>query len=318
MTRPRTPEGGELADVMDLDAEIELLRSGSGRSQDPVLTLIVSLRDDIDSRAALLLGQAELVDIGVLPGSASTRERSPSLRSRDTEQAATRRLRRRRRLAVIPAVGILVLGSTGVAAALSGSRQAPLYPLHQLIFGAVPSLDAQIARDLADAAALLDRAATVRFDQRRAWLTKAGVILSQAQSLLPSVSSSTVRTRFSHEIAAAELRVRQLAQPPAPIARPMPSPSLSAPPSPAAAPSSAVDSKEPSPQASADVGSGTEAELEPGSGTDESGPPPIPAVSVQPDSSERRSSSSSATEPESDSSEAPDGEAQRPVQVNGS
>ncbi len=317
MTRPRTPGGGELADVMDLDAEIELLRSGSGRSQDPVLTLIVSLRDDIDSRTALLLGQAEQVDIGVLPGSAPTPERSPSGRSRDTEHAATRRLRRRRRLAVIPAVGILVLGSTGVAAALSGSRQAPLYPLHQLIFGVAPNMDAQITRDLADAGKLLDRAATLRFDQRGGSLTKARVILSAAQGLLPLVSSSTARTRFSHQIAVAELRIRQLAQPPAPNARPMPSPGPSTPAStasPAAAAPSAPDLEVPSaPAAAAGVDGGSEAELQPRSGTPESepaepraAPSPIPAVSSQPETPERDGSESSAAEPESDGAESPD------------
>ena len=144
---------------------------------------------------------------------ALTEEFTAGIQNRATRPARTLRNARQRRLAVIPLAGALVLGSTGVAAALSGSPTSTLYPLHQVIFGSAASSDGQIARDVADARSLLDRAAGLSLAQRSGPLTQARVILNAAQELLASASSTNVRTRLSREIAAAQLRAMGLAQP---------------------------------------------------------------------------------------------------------
>ena len=190
MTFPRTPhDDSGLADVMDTDADIELLRRGGGPSADPTLRMIVDLRDDVDRRTAALLGQMDNDRASTLLEAALTEEFTAGI-----QIPATRRNARQRRLAVIPLAGALVLGSTGVAAALSGSPTSTLYPLHQVIFGSAASSDGQIARDVADARSLLDRAAGLSLAQRSGPLTQARVILNAAQGLLPSASSASVRT----------------------------------------------------------------------------------------------------------------------------
>ena len=195
MTTPRSPEG-EMVDIMDLDREIETLRvGGGGRSSDDGLSLLLELRDDVDQRAATLLGQRDIASAArpVSPATTSTRRR------------------RRHRLAVIPVAGALVLASTGAAAALSGSPHAPLYPLHRLIFGAAPSSDRQLARDLAEAQKLLDQAAAEPYAARAGALSQARVVLVTARSLLPM---ATARTRFSLELSAAFSRLAALETPP--------------------------------------------------------------------------------------------------------
>jgi hypothetical protein len=214
MTLPRTPhDDSGMADVMDTDADIELLRRGGGPSADPTLRMIVDLRDDVDRRTAALLGQLDNDQALTLLEAALTRELTAGIPFPATRPARTRRKARQRRLAVIPLAGALVLGSTGVAAALSGSPSSTLYPLHQVIFGSAASSDGQIARDVEDARSLLDRAAGLSLARRSGPLTQARVILNAAQGLLPSASSTNVRTRLSREIAAAQLRAMGLTQP---------------------------------------------------------------------------------------------------------
>jgi hypothetical protein len=169
----------------------------------------VVLRDDIDRRAATLLGQLGNDEAATLLGSALTPQRG---RPSGLGPVRARRNARRRRLVVIPLAGALVLGSTGVAAALSGSRGETLYPLHRAIFGAARSSDGQISRDVAEAGTLLDHAAGLPFGQRGATLIQARLVLVAAQELLPSVSSSDVRARLSNDIAAGLLRAARLAQ----------------------------------------------------------------------------------------------------------
>lgn len=204
-----------MVDIMDLDREIETLRvGGGGRSSDDGLSLLLELRDDVDQRAATLLGQRDIASAArpVSPATTSTRRR------------------RRHRLAVIPVAGALVLASTGAAAALSGSPHAPLYPLHRLIFGAAPSSDRQLARDLAEAQNLLDQAAAEPYAARAGALSQARVVLVTARSLLPM---ATARTRFSLELSAAFSRLAALETPPttggisplpSPVTTPVPKP----------------------------------------------------------------------------------------------
>jgi hypothetical protein len=212
---PRTPEDGlSTTDVLDTDAEIELLRCGAGPSTDPALRMLVVLRDDIDRRAAAVLGRLGNDEAVSLLESALSPV--PAVDGASELALKARRNARRRRLVVIPLAGALVLGSTGVAAALSGSRGETFYPLHQVIFGSAPSSDAQIARDVAEAGGLLDDAARMPFGKRGGTLIQAHVVLVAAQELLPAVSSSDARARLSNDIAAALLRAAGLAQNPAP------------------------------------------------------------------------------------------------------
>lgn len=193
MTTPRSPEG-EMVDIMDLDREIEALRCGLGSSADEGLAVLLDLRDEVDLRAADLLGERDV--IRQLPA-----KRPPATTTR----------RRRHRLAVIPAAAALVLASTGAAAAFSGSPHAPFYPLHRLIFGPAPGSDRQLGRDLAEAQILLNRAAGQPYSARAGALAQARLVLAQAQSLLPMAKA---RTQFSLELAAALARLRALETPP--------------------------------------------------------------------------------------------------------
>ncbi len=211
MTTPRSPEG-ELLDIMELDREIEALRVGGDPAGDDGLSLLLGLRVEVDRRAAMLLGRHDPV-----------REPQPPCPA-----SASPRRRRRHRLAVIPVAGALVLASTGAAAALSSSPHAPLYPLHQLIFGAAPNSDQQVGRDLAQAQILLNKAAAEPYAARAGELARARALLVQVRSLLPMATS---RTRFSHQLSAALARLGALERPPVtretqPLPLPVPTPPL--------------------------------------------------------------------------------------------
>jgi hypothetical protein len=217
MTFPRCPEEGELVDLMAVDQEIEALRTGVRVSDDPLLRLLIDLRDDVDSRTAALVGER-----GFDESAAMLDHAGPAPEAWIPAPAAPRRWRHQR-LVVVPIAGALVVGSTGAAAALSRSPNAPLYPLHQLIFGSAPSSDGQITRDLSAAQQLLDLAATQPLQRRAGSLGQARILLFTARTLLPMASSDSVRTRLSHGIDAALARATALATPPAPL--PLPSPS---------------------------------------------------------------------------------------------
>ncbi len=210
MTTPRSPEG-EMVDIMELDLEIEELRLGSSRSGDRALSLLLELRDDVDQRVATLLGENHYAQEAL---------------ERLVAAPAPRR-RRHHRLAVVPIAAALVLASTGAAAALSGSPHAPLYPLHQLIFGATTSSDGQISLDLATAQNLLDQAAAKPYASRAGDLAQARILLADARRLLSSAGAHA--PRLSIQLAAELARLAQLAKPPAtggtlPSPSPLPTP----------------------------------------------------------------------------------------------
>ncbi len=184
-------------DIMVLDREIEGLRLGSGRSTDPGLALLLEFRDDVDERAAGLLGRLD-----------DEQDEWPQ----PPAAAPAPRRRRHHRLAVVPIAGALVLASTGAAAALSGSPHAPLYELHQLIFGTTSSSSAQVDRDLTEAQVLEDRAGARPFAGRADDLAQVRILLAEAQSLLPRAGSDRgpLSIRLSVELA----RLAQLEKPP--------------------------------------------------------------------------------------------------------
>jgi hypothetical protein len=211
MTTPRSPEG-EILDIMELDQEIEQLRLGPGGCDDDALALLLDLRDEVDERAAALLGQHDaLTESSLVPVASLV-------------SAASRR-RLRHRLAVLPASAALVLASTGVAAALSNSPHEPLYPLHRLIFGSgLPSSAANVEQDLAAAQVLLDQAAAEPYASRGSALGQAHVWLSDAQRLLPQAGSQTqtLSIRLTAELAL----LTKLEKPPSAVGRvPAPTPS---------------------------------------------------------------------------------------------
>jgi hypothetical protein len=205
MTTPRSPEG-EMVDIMDLDREIEGLRLGTRVCADRGLSLLAQLRDDIDQRAATLLGE----------------DRYGQVESTRLVEAVVPRRRRRHRLAVVPIAGALVLASTGAAAALSGSPHAPLYPLHRLIFGTTASSAGQISRDLATAQLLLNHAAAQPYASRTGDLARARTLLADAQRLLPEAGSD--RGQLSIKVSAALARLAQLENPPPAAVTPSPAP----------------------------------------------------------------------------------------------
>ncbi len=189
MTTPRMPEG-EMVDIMDLDREIEALRLSvvhTARPDDDALALLLELRDDVDDRAVALLESHDDEPAGLLVPIPATRPR-----------------RRHYRWAVVPAAGALVLASTGVAAALSGSPTAPLYPLHRLIFGNGTSNDpATITADLDAAQKLLNRAAGQRYADRADALSQARTLLVDARRRLPMAGPQgpALSMRLSAELA---------------------------------------------------------------------------------------------------------------------
>src|SRR4051794_41087522 len=168
MTTPRSPEGGEMVDIMDLDQEIDALLRGHGTPDDDGLSLLLELRASVELRAAGLLGDRDDFNRAVVERPASTTAR-----------------RTHHRWAVIPAAAAIVLASTGAAAAFSSSPGAAFYPLHRLIFGPAPASDRQLERDLAEAQTLLDRAAREPYSARAGALAQARLVLTSAQNLLP-------------------------------------------------------------------------------------------------------------------------------------
>ncbi len=150
--------------------------------------MLLELRDDVDDRAAALLESHEDEPAGLMVPVPATRPHR----------------RRHYRWAVIPAAGALVLASTGVAAALSGSPTAPLYPLHRLIFGnATPNDAATITADLDAAQKLLNRAAGQRYADRADALSQARTLLVDARRRLPMAGTQgpTLSMRLSAELA---------------------------------------------------------------------------------------------------------------------
>ncbi len=217
MTTSHFPDDSALAEILDLDQDIELLRLGVGSAADPALQILVDLRDDVDRRTAALLGWRDLDDSASLLGDPNDPD-DPDDTSLPATTAISPRRWNHRRLAVLPVAGALVLASTGAAAALSSSRQSPLFPLHQLIFGPAPTSDGQITRDLVAANGLLARADAQPYSSRGLQLNQARFLLLSANGLLPQASSSAARSRFAGQIAAATAHIKRLAAQPAPPA----------------------------------------------------------------------------------------------------
>ena len=199
-----------MVDIMELDREIEALR--------------MRYRPICRRRALACCWNCATTSTGA-PRPCSANVTSHPARPAERSAATSTRRRRHHRLAVIPVAGALVLASTGAAAALSGSPHAPLYPLHRLVFGAAPSSDRQLGRDLAEAQMLLNRAAAEPYAARAGALSQARLVLAQAQDLLPRATS---RTQFSLQLSAALARLAALETPPTtggtlPLPTPLPS-----------------------------------------------------------------------------------------------
>lgn len=218
MTGPERYDRSELAEVLAVDEQIDELRAGASPADDELLQMLGALRDDIDRDTAVILGRDDTVAWPFGPGLPPERHETA------TSSVGRRRRRLSRQLLAPPAAAVLVLGSTGVAAALSGSPTAPLNPLHRLIFGTAPTSDPQLKRDLADAGRLLEQASMHGGGQRANDLSQVSVLMSAARMLLPHASSAQARAEFILEINAAQARARALATiaPPAP-ASPTPS-----------------------------------------------------------------------------------------------
>ena len=226
MTERNFGDTDDLSAIAQLDETIERLRLGFAGPEEtldePVLGLLIDLRDDIDDRVGALLGFMGAEEFTAQLEARLTAPQ-PTEPSGPTAAALVRRTARHR-LAVLPVAAALVLGSTGVAAAFSSSPHTPLYPLHTLLFGKAPGVETQIRRDLTAAETLLDSAAAEPVAHRTPHLTQARSQLSVAQTLLADVRSPATRFQLAATISADLQRATQLAlsRPQAPTA---PSPS---------------------------------------------------------------------------------------------
>ncbi len=137
MSRPEFAEQPDAARVLQLDDDVEALRTGRSLDADRTLLALQSLRDDVDARVALLVGAGALeADRGTEADWPLPPPVSATVATEAGRQGSAGR--RRLRLAVAPVAAALVIGSTGVAAALSSSPDATFYPLHQFVFGSQP------------------------------------------------------------------------------------------------------------------------------------------------------------------------------------
>jgi hypothetical protein len=210
--------------VLGLNLALDAVACRESHDPDDVLAALSAFAQAIDGRAAALIAHHATA----IPAAVITTRRLSTLRRAGlpTPAAATgppagrpgtppppahsgRTGRARRRLLAVPLLACLALA---IAVPISTSPNAPLYPLHHLLFDrGQPSPAESVRLHLTNARRALDRAVATIGPPRAVALDDARHHLTEARGLIPRISDARIRLQLDTELDHLDERADQLA-----------------------------------------------------------------------------------------------------------
>ncbi|GAA4264142.1 hypothetical protein [Dactylosporangium darangshiense] len=205
-----SPHDGTDDEVIALDLALDAVARRDYRDADPVVAALAGFAQEIDGQATALTRRRRLPALRPShAGSAKPTAATASAPRRPRAARASRPGRGRRRLLAIPLLACLALA---VAVPLSNTPDAPLYPLHRMLFEQGQPSPADSARlHLANARQALGRVAASSGPARAAALDDARRNLTEARDLIPHITDTPTRLQLDAELASLDQRATQLA-----------------------------------------------------------------------------------------------------------